>query len=81
MDKPEGVNDADAQPDATNIITTVGRVVIEPMPEHLEDCYEIEPITGGIRVKARPGERKITSEDVRRMIEEMDQEDAERAMR
>ena len=66
------------QAPATDTESTVGRVIIEPMPQHLEDRYEIEPITGGIRVKARPGEPKITSEDVRRIMEEQDREYDER---
>ncbi len=81
-DKPS--DDAEAvftQPAPTDATSTVGRVIIEPMPEHLEDCYEIEPITGGIRRKARPGMRKYSTEDIKHMIEEMDDEDAERAMR
>ena len=80
-DKSNHVSDAGAQPALTDASSTVGRVIIDPMPEHLEDRYEIEPITGGIQVRAFPGGRKYSTEDIKRMIEEMDQEDAERAMR
>ncbi|HEY4215281.1 MAG TPA: hypothetical protein VGM84_27670 [Steroidobacteraceae bacterium] len=70
----------DAAVVTTDTPSTIGRVIIEPMPEHLEDCYEIEPITGGIIRKARPGAPKITSEDVRRWLEEADQEYDEQKM-
>jgi len=79
-DKPSHDADAVAQPALPETSSTVGRVIIEPMPEHLEDDYEIEPITGGIIRKARPGEPKFTSEDVRRWLEEADREYDERKM-
>jgi hypothetical protein len=80
-DKPSRDGDAVAQPPLVDTSSTVGRVIIEPMPAHLEDCYEIEPITGGIRRKTRPDMRKYSTHDIRAMIEQMDEEDAERAMR
>ena len=80
-DKPSNDSTAVAQPALESGSSTIGQVIIAPMPEHLEDRYEIEPITGGIRVKAFPGGRRYSTEDIKHMIEEMDREDAERAMR
>jgi len=47
---------------------------LPPVPEGWQ--REIRcPLTGIRVVNARPGQRKITSEDVRRLMEEEDEED------
>ncbi len=46
------------------------RVRIEPMPEHLEERYGVDPLTGGVYVKAAPGEKSVSSEEIYKMLED-----------